>query len=88
MKMKKKRNSKVISIMTECIVCGKEVTKKNYNKDMNAYLCDKCVKNIPDLNKIVELYEKLLDPDLYEDDEKYQELLKLLDNFKKEFEED
>lgn len=50
----KKYNPKIISLMTNCFVCG-DVTTKKHKMD-EEYLCDKCSKLNP-----MELYDLLTD---------------------------
>ncbi|MFW6007760.1 MAG: hypothetical protein ACOCP8_00735 [archaeon] len=59
MSMKRKMlQNKVVSLITKCAICDKQITKKNYKDGI--YLCNNCYKlNDVDIN--TKLFDKIME---------------------------
>jgi acetyl-CoA carboxylase beta subunit len=64
-------HNKIISIMTNCAICSKLITKKNFEDGI--YICDDC-KELHDLDKAIKIYESS-----HNDDDLTEELDKIIE---------
>jgi len=55
-----KSNNNIVSIMTNCSICNKLITKKNYEDGI--YVCSEC-QELHDLEKAIKIYELQQDDD-------------------------
>ena len=71
----------IVSIMTNCAICNKVITKKNYEDGI--YLCDVC-KELDDMEKAMQLYELMKQSNEFDyDDEELDDIItELYERFK------